>query len=83
MNDQLTLDDYRLSRQVGTREHEETIEARFQRFHHDHPEVYAEIVRLAREWVGRGTRARWSIDGAIEGRWCPVCAAATRTGNGR
>ncbi|MFO1318094.1 MAG: hypothetical protein U1F52_00565 [Burkholderiales bacterium] len=25
----------------------------------------------------------YGIDGAIEGRWCPVCAAATRTGNGR
>lgn len=30
-------------------EDEATIEARFQAFHHAHPEVYAELVTLARE----------------------------------
>lgn len=63
MNDQLSLDDYRLSRQVGTTER--SIERNFQRFHAEHADVYAEIVRLCREWRARG-RERWSIDGAFE-----------------
>jgi hypothetical protein len=39
---------------------ERTIQERFEVFHHEHPEVYAELVRLAREWKGRG-RARLGI----------------------
>lgn len=45
--------------------HEDTIEYAFWHFHAAHPEVYAEIVRLARQWRARD-RATWSIDGAYE-----------------
>jgi hypothetical protein len=45
--------------------YEDSLEAHFWRFHRAHPEVYAAIVQLAREWRSRG-RARWSINGAFE-----------------
>lgn len=51
------------SRAVGV--DEPSIESDFWTFHEQHPAVYAEIVRLCREWRGRG-RERWSIDGAFE-----------------
>lgn len=59
------LDDYALSRAVSTTEGAASIEARIWRFHRDHPEVYDEIVRLCREWHGRGG-GTWSINGAFE-----------------
>ena len=61
--------DTALAHQVGIIDWAQTIQGRFERFHADHPEVYAEIVRLAREWraASRSPRtARWSIDGAFE-----------------
>lgn len=38
---------------------------RFERFHRDHPEVYDELVRLARQVKARGVE-RWSIKGLFE-----------------
>ena len=40
---------------------EGTIQDRFEAFHAAHPEVYAGLVRLARQLRARGRR-RWSID---------------------
>ena len=74
VNAQTTLDDYALSRRISTTEGEQSIEARFWRFHQAHPEVYAELVRLARMARSRVDRVgikmlwerlRWSV--AIEG----------------
>lgn len=42
-----------------------TIQARFERFHRDHPEVYAELLDLCRAWKAAGNTA-WSIKGAFE-----------------
>jgi len=50
---------------------ERTIQERFERFHHAHPEVFAKLVELAREVKARGKRAgirtlwekmRWSFE---------------------
>lgn len=58
-----SFDEYLLSRQVGVREAERTIEARFWAFHRAHPEVYAELRRralLARErGFAFGIRTLW------------------------
>lgn len=34
----------------------ETIRARFEAFHTEHPEVYRQLVQLARQWVSVGRR---------------------------
>lgn len=39
-----------------------TLEARFQVFHMEHPEVYESLARLSREWVRRTGRRRLGID---------------------
>ena len=36
--------------------HDTTIRERFETFHSEHPEVYRQLVRLAREWVSVGHR---------------------------
>lgn len=63
LQQQASLDDYALSRQVGT--HEESIESRFWKYERSHPEVYRELVRLCHEWRAAGG-AQWSIKGAFE-----------------
>lgn len=69
-----SFDDYLRSREVDVRDHTRTIEARFWMFHVKHPEVYAELVRLARQAHGRTARVgiamlwermRWSV--VVEG----------------
>lgn len=67
---QLRLDDVARSvpagARVSTSHYKDTIESHFWEFHKAHPEVYDEIVQLARQWRARGDRAKWSIDGAFE-----------------
>lgn len=41
------------------------IQLRFEDFHRRHPEVYAELLRLCRQWRLTGHTA-WSIKGAFE-----------------
>jgi len=49
-----------------------TLQERFEQFHREHPEVYRELVRLAREWKSAGhdrigmkalwERCRWELN---------------------
>lgn len=48
--------DEQLARQVSIFEWSASTEARFWVFHRDHPEVFAELVRRAREMRDRGLR---------------------------
>lgn len=41
-----------------------TIQERFERFHDKHPDVYMDIVRLARNWRCHGSD-RWGIEAAF------------------
>lgn len=59
-----SFDDFLRSREVDVREFGSTIEARFARFHRAHPEVYAHLVRLCRQWREAGG-GRWSSDAAL------------------
>lgn len=43
----------------------ESIDVSWWRFHQDHPDVYAEIAKLCRQWRARGREA-WSINGVFE-----------------
>jgi hypothetical protein len=65
---QLLLDDLALAkrerREQATAERARSIEEAFWTFHDRHPEVYAAVVRLCREWRARGAE-RWSIEGAF------------------
>lgn len=51
-----------------------TIQERFEQFHRAHPDVFAELVELARRWKAKGG-GRWSIDAAFQVlRWERVMA---------
>lgn len=60
--------------QLTIPENQSKIEAAFWKFHCEHPEVYRELVRLAREMVSRGERfgiatiyevLRWQRSGVV------------------
>lgn len=51
-------------------EDDASIQARFERFHADHPEVYALLVRFTREAKDMGRRAHYGVAAVFErARW--------------
>lgn len=63
---QLSLDDdATLYELVDAAERVFTIQQRFERFHREHPEVYAQLLDLCRRWVAAGHTA-WSVKGMFE-----------------
>ena len=61
--DEVTVHDLRVIASSLLTEH--GIQERFEAFHARHPEVYAGLLRLCREWRAAG-RTAWSIKGAFE-----------------